>query len=295
MGLTLGLIVAGGLVTSRDAGLAVPDWPLSFGTLNPPKWYAIENVRTEHGHRLFAGSVALTTLAVGFLIGRREERKSVRRLAAAAMGCVLLQALLGGLRVLELSVDLAMVHACLGQVFFTLVVCLAAVTSPHWPAEHNIPERPETDALRTGWMLAGLVVVQLLVGIVLRHEGAAARPLTGNLIFYLHALTAFGIYAASVRLRELLAGCGEYLSTRARLLVRLVLAQLGLGVLSFAVTEAMTYERQATFLESWVPTLHVAIGASILGLAATLLLHVVHRTRYEMTTVTADSAQVAGR
>ena len=55
---TFVLIIAGGLVTSRDAGLAVPDWPLSFGTLSPPNWWQIDNVRTEHGHRLIAGSVA---------------------------------------------------------------------------------------------------------------------------------------------------------------------------------------------------------------------------------------------
>jgi len=295
VGLTLGLIVAGGLVTSRDAGLAVPDWPLSFGTLNPPKWYAIENVRTEHGHRLFAGSVALMTLALGFLVARRESRRSVRRLATAAMGCVLLQALLGGLRVLELSVDLAMLHACLGQIFFTLVVCLAVVTSPHWEVTTQPDQHPETGAVRTAAVLAAAVLLQLALGIVLRHEGAAARPLTGNALFYAHALVAFAIYAASVRLRDLLSGCGGYLNKRATLLPRLVVGQLGLGVLSFALTEAMTYQRQATFLESWIPTFHVALGASILGLTATLLLHVNHRSTDRLEMVRADSAQAAPR
>src|SRR5512134_3274949 len=79
------LLLAGGLVTSRDAGLAVPDWPLSFGTLNPPRWYAIENVRTEHGHRLVAGTVALLTIVVAWRVRVRETRAGVRRLAAAAV------------------------------------------------------------------------------------------------------------------------------------------------------------------------------------------------------------------
>jgi cytochrome c oxidase assembly protein subunit 15 len=293
VGLTLGLVVAGGLVTSRDAGLAVPDWPLSFGTLNPPHWYAIENVRTEHGHRLIAGSVALATIALGWLVRRRESRESVRRLAAAAVGLVLFQALLGGLRVLELSVDLAMVHACFGQIFFTLVVCLAALTSPHWPAGKIEEPHPQADAVITVYALAGLILAPLLLGIVLRHAGAAARPLTGNLIFYIHALAAFAIYATAMRLRDLLRNCGEYLRTRATLLVRLVLGQLALGVLSFALTEAMTYQRQATLLESWVPTLHVALGASILGLTATLVLHVVHRSSHGFTTVAARAAHPA--
>ncbi len=270
--MTFGLVIAGGLVTSRDAGLAVPDWPLSFGTINPPAWYAIENVRTEHGHRLIAGSVALCTLALGWLVHRREKRKGVRMLSVAAMSVVLLQALLGGLRVLELSVDLAMVHACVGQIFFTIVVCLAAMTSPHWQTDGS-HAAPHPESARTARMLAVFVVSQLLIGIVLRHEGAAARPLLGNLIFYAHVLVAFLVFATSVKLRDTLATSADYLRSRSQLLVRLILAQLALGVLTFALTEAMTYQRQATFLEAWVPTFHVAIGASILGLTATLLLH----------------------
>jgi cytochrome c oxidase assembly protein subunit 15 len=294
VGLTLGLVVAGGLVTSRDAGLAVPDWPLSFGTVNPPQWYAIENVRTEHGHRLIAGSVALATLALGWLILRRETRVSVRRLGIAAMAGVLFQAALGGLRVLHLSIDLAMVHACVGQIFFTLVVCLAAITSPHWiTTDASEGSQPDTSALRLTWGLAALVVSQLLLGIVLRHQGAAARPLTANLIFFVHAMVAFGIYAAAMQLRTVLSECGHYLQSRATLLVRLILAQLALGVITFALTEAMTYERQATLLESWIPTLHVAIGASILGLTSTLLLHVSHRSGIAVPAPPAGTVQSA--
>ena len=288
--LTFGLVIAGGLVTSRDAGLAVPDWPTSFGTLNPPQWYAIENVRTEHGHRLIAGSVALCTLALGLLVLRREKRTAVRRLAIAAMGVVLLQALLGGLRVLELSVDLAMVHACVGQIFFTIVVCLAAITSPHWQTDPRRTAVSNIDAGRTANMLAAFVVAQLLIGIVLRHAGAAARPLLGNLIFYVHAMVAFAIYATAVRLHDLLNDCGNHLRDRSRLLVRLILAQLALGVLTFALTEAMTYQRQATLLESWVPTFHVAIGAAILGLVATLVLHTRRTAGDETETLEAQTA-----
>ena len=61
-GLVVLLIAAGALVKSKEAGLSVPDWPLSYGSLNPPKWWTIENVRAEHGHRLIAGAVALLTV-----------------------------------------------------------------------------------------------------------------------------------------------------------------------------------------------------------------------------------------
>jgi heme a synthase len=123
---TFVLLVAGGLVTSRDAGLAVPDWPLSFGSINPPHWYAIENVRTEHGHRLVAGCVALLAFAVAWRVRRSPSRPAVRRLAFAALALVLLQAALGGLRVLELSLDLAMLHAALAQIFLALAVSLSS-------------------------------------------------------------------------------------------------------------------------------------------------------------------------
>ena len=98
--LTFLLVLAGGLVTSRNAGLAVPDWPLSFGSLNPPRWYAIENVRTEHGHRLIAACVALSTFVLGWLVYRHEARSWVRKTTALAVFAVILQAVLGGLRVL---------------------------------------------------------------------------------------------------------------------------------------------------------------------------------------------------
>src|SRR5262249_9082253 len=111
------LVIAGGLVTSRDAGLAVPDWPLAFGQINPPGWWRIENVRTEHGHRILAFFVACWTAFLLVSVLRRSSDLLTRRFTILAAGLVILQALLGGLRVLELSVDLAMIHGVVGQLF----------------------------------------------------------------------------------------------------------------------------------------------------------------------------------
>jgi len=82
------LITAGALVTSKQAGLAVPDWPLSYGSLNPPRWWQIENVRAEHGHRLIAGTVALMTVALAVWLHRREPRRWVKRLSLVAVAAV---------------------------------------------------------------------------------------------------------------------------------------------------------------------------------------------------------------
>ncbi len=272
--LTFLLIIAGGLVTSRDAGLAVPDWPLSFGTLNPPRWYAIENVRTEHGHRLIAGIVALATIVTAVIVQRLESRTWVRRLAASAVALVLLQALLGGLRVLNLSVDLAMVHGCLGQIFFTVVLLLAAATSPRWQplVEQAAPSR--RFRIHAGFAVAA-VFVQLLLGIALRHGGAPPASLLQTPMFYLHMFGAMIVgwlcltLAAAAQDESGNAG-GSSLVGPSRWLGYMVMAQVGLGLATLGTTHAMSFDRQATVAESWLPTLHVALGASILGLSGLL-------------------------
>lgn len=268
---TFGLILAGGLVTSRDAGLAVPDWPLSFGTLNPPSWIHIENVRTEHGHRLIAGMVASLTIALAIAARLRGERPAIRRATSAAALLVLFQALLGGLRVLNLSVDLAMVHALTAQLFLCSVVAIATLASPSWT-------RPEEQLARPGersdaTILFAIVLGQLLLGIVIRHLGAAARPLLGHGVFHCHLVLALATLWLAGRAHGIERASGRSAAAeRSGQILRLVLIQIGLGAGAFFVTETMSYDRQATVLESWIPTLHVLVGASILAAAARSLL-----------------------
>jgi len=270
--MTFLLILAGALVTSRDAGLAVPDWPLSFGTLNPPRWYAIENVRTEHGHRVIAGSVALATVLLGLLIRRRSNDTTVRRLGLLAVTLVLLQAALGGLRVLHLSVDLAMVHGWLGQAFFCVVVAIATMTSSTFRAVRSQScVSPSTYRLACALLTA--IVSQLVVGIIIRHEGAAARPLLESTLFYLHVALAASILLALLRLRVSIASLAlPPVLRRVNALVALLCIQIGLGIGAFAVTETMAYDRQATWMESWLPTAHVGVGAAMLATTVSLLL-----------------------
>ena len=264
---TFGLIIAGGLVTSRDAGLAVPDWPLSFGTLNPPRWLSIVNVRTEHGHRLIAGAVACLTIALAVAARVRRERPQLRRATSAAVALVLFQALLGGLRVLHLSIDLAMVHALTAQLFLCAVVAITTLSSPAWTRASEVATRPRERVEATALFL--FVLAQLVLGIVIRHLGADARPLLGHGVFHGHVVLALAIVwlAQHIRATEL-ANSRSDDAARAGLTLRLVLLQIALGIGAFLITETMTYDRQATVLESWIPTLHVVIGASILASAA---------------------------
>lgn len=123
------LISAGGLVKSLEAGLSVPDWPTSYGGINPPRWWTIENVRAEHGHRLIAGTVALMTVALAVWLHRRDDRRGVRRLSLLAVVAVLLQALLGGITVLLfLPKPVSVSHAALAQLFLGMIVAIAVST-----------------------------------------------------------------------------------------------------------------------------------------------------------------------
>src|ERR1700684_4422336 len=94
---TFCLLIAGALVTSNDAALSVPDWPLSFGSLTPPM---VGGIRYEHTHRVIAALVGLLTIVFAVLLGRRDQRRWVRGLGLAAVGAVIAQGLLGGLTVL---------------------------------------------------------------------------------------------------------------------------------------------------------------------------------------------------
>ncbi|HXH28595.1 MAG TPA: COX15/CtaA family protein, partial [Candidatus Polarisedimenticolia bacterium] len=125
---TVALLAAGGLVTSTGSGLAVPDWPLSFGRFFPPMR---GGVLFEHGHRMVAASVGLLTIVLALWFQRRERRSWVRRLAWTALGLVIAQGILGGITVLlRLPASVSVAHACLAQAFFCVVVTLAVATAP---------------------------------------------------------------------------------------------------------------------------------------------------------------------
>ena len=122
------LILAGALVTSNDAGLSVPDWPTSFGSIYkiPPM---VGGVRFEHGHRMLAEFVGLLTIILALWTWRTDERQWMRRLSIAALAVVIMQGILGGLTVLYfLPPAVSTAHAALGQTFFCITVIIAIFT-----------------------------------------------------------------------------------------------------------------------------------------------------------------------
>ena len=131
---TFPLLFVGGLVTSMGAGLAVPDWPTTFGynMFTYPWSKMVGGIFYEHSHRLFGSAVGFLTILLAISLWRVESRPWLRWLGVAALGAVIIQGALGGLRVVLLQQTLAIIHACFAQAFFALVASIALFTSPEW-------------------------------------------------------------------------------------------------------------------------------------------------------------------
>ena len=268
------LLFVGGLVTSTGSGLAVPDWPLSFGRFFPPM---VGGVLFEHGHRLAATLVGGLTLVLALSIVVREPRPSVRALGLLALVAVVLQGVLGGVTVLyKLPLAVSVAHACLGQVFFCLTVVLAVLTGTRWqaPAPAAASALPAIAATTTA-----LIFGQLLLGALVRHMGAGLAipdfPLAfGRLVpplvspyitvHFAHRVGALAV-AVSVVTTAAVAGRCHRGDDRLWRPALLAIALLGLQITLGGVT---VWSRRAVL----ATTTHLVVGAALLATSLTLTL-----------------------
>ena len=330
----------GGFVTSYEAGMAVPDWPLSFGSLNPDGWWKDLHVSLEHGHRLLAMFVGVLTgvlcawiwnnwraLAVAVLVSailpylarllgtprevvmhlaiwpaaiafagmllwdRRRDLVPLpaptRWLAFAAFISVCIQATFGGLRVTRETAgafDHAMVlritHGTFAQIFFCLLVAIAAVLSVRWTRPAWRPLIGGKFLRNLAWLAVGAILLQLVIGATMRHQSAGlAIPIfpraaaDGSFVPIFNdsrvtvnfAHTRVGAILVTVLLLGVgisalrRAGDEPRLTRPAWTLMALVLFQFSLGVF------VIWHQKPRT-----LTTLHVVNGAALLG--TTLLL-----------------------
>ena len=165
---TLFLIFAGAMVTSHDAGLAVPDWPLSYGMVFPPM---VGGVFYEHGHRLIASTVGFMTVILTIWVWKIENRKWVKNLALAALGLVIVQGLLGGLTVLFfLPTSVSTLHAMTGQSFFVVTIILAYSLSREF-GQLNFSDRCQ-NLYKAPLVFVAVLYVQLFLGAWMRHSAS---------------------------------------------------------------------------------------------------------------------------
>lgn len=297
------LLAAGGLVTGFDEGLAVVDWPNTEGysMFLYPLARMTGGVYLEHSHRLLGSLVGLTTLVLAFQVQFTEPRRWVRRFAWVALLLVVGQGILGGLRVTghftlstqpahtDPNVLLAIVHGICGQVVFATLVALAVWRSRAWQVAGPPQPAPSASTDRTfGTVLVGLVIVQLMLGALVRHFTWALDILryglpidpdrliaVGQWALHLHITVAVLVVllsiAVGVRAWGLYPGVPPLRRLGSRLLL-LVGVQVALGLAALVVSGNDAPDRRPTALDVAVTTAHQVIGAAVLAWAVMLLL-----------------------
>ncbi|MBP7140553.1 MAG: COX15/CtaA family protein [Opitutaceae bacterium] len=177
------LVTLGAFTTSIGAGMVFPDWPLSNGSLNPDGWLRDLAMFSEHSHRLSAGVITAVTLAIAFAVWRRDSRRWMRTLVWLALGLVVAQAIVGGLRVLmdhfrvetvDTSVGrlFAMAHATLAQLYICSLIATSISLSRPWIENPSQQPRGGVSWRRTAVFCSCLLVLQLAVAAVMRHSFA---------------------------------------------------------------------------------------------------------------------------
>ena len=261
---TFFLIIAGALVTSNDAGLATPDWPLSNGQVFPKM---VGNLFWEHGHRMIATTVGMLTIVLFVYILVKEPRAWVKALALGALLAVIAQGLLGGLTVkLMLPLAVSSAHATLAQLFFCITVSLAVFTSKSWIEAKPLPEEKGTLPLRY-LCTAALVTIflQLILGATLRHSATWDKYLPTELILAhiggaLAVTLVLGGTVVAVWRRH---SDQKFLTRPAMIALALLGVQLCLGLAAYVARQASPNDPQPLHPMISITVAHVACGALV--------------------------------
>lgn len=255
--MTLVLILAGGLVTTTATGDTIPTWPKSWGKMGvgwPVEW----------AHRAAAGVVAILVTVLAVWLHRADSRPWVRRIGWIALGAVLLQALIGGLRIHTVApVPVAIVHACFGQLVFCAMVAVALFVSGAWSSTPL--DEAASSSRRIGSIATLFAFLQLVAGAVTRHTGAV---LIVHLVGAGLVLLTTSLFVSRLILTPLRKG--------AHVLLAILGIQMALGVATW-VLKAGGFQRshEAPLIQIVTISAHVAVGAALLAtlLGVTLMCH----------------------
>lgn len=285
---TLFLIVAGASVTSNQAGLSVPDWPLSYGQVMPEMK---GGVFYEHGHRMIASTVGFLTIILAVWLWKVEPRRWLRRLGWFALAAVIAQGILGGMTVIYLlPPPVSIAHACLAQIFFATTVAIAVFTSPAQMREPEVFEDSGWPSLR---FLAGampvLVLLQIALGAGYRHRAFGIMPHVIGAVVVGMLILMFAIFV----LVQFPSHRG--LKLDAWHLVGITLFQILLGIVAY-MARLSSIDAVSPAARTVVATvLHVGFGAMTMAATVALSLRIFRHVRRSPGELSASGLPAASR
>jgi len=262
---TIVLLSAGALVTSEDAALAVPDWPLSYGTITPPM---VGGIAYEHTHRVLAAGLGLLIIGLAVMLWRKDDRPWMRWLGLAALGGVILQGVLGGLTVLKLlHYWLPVMHACVAQLMFAVTVSIAFFTSRWWTESLPQYQDKSSPSVHTVVIINAVAIfLQVLAGAGFRHQYISLRPHVVGAVVVLGAV----IWTAAI-LRRRFSEVPEI--SRARVLLHAIVGtQILLGVIAFFSRIYTADAPQPMPLMVASTVVHTVVGAILFALSVVTVL-----------------------
>ncbi len=262
---TILLLIAGALVTSNEAALSVPDWPLSYGTLTPPM---VGGIRFEHSHRLIAGGLGLLSIALAVLVWTKDERRWLRWFSVIAVVGIAAQAVLGGEVVRQLlHYWLPVMHACFAQIVFAALLSIAVFTSRWWISDQPQVEDTGSPSIHSLAIAnAAVIYFQVILGAGFRHKEIPVWPhMVGALI-----VVGMVIWLAVVLRRRFEKSAAI---SKTRILLHAILGTqllLGLGAYWSRLTTADAPQPMPLMVALTV--LHTVVGAILFGISILVVL-----------------------
>jgi cytochrome c oxidase assembly protein subunit 15 len=252
---TLFLVMAGASVTSKQAGLSVPDWPLSYGQVMPPM---TGGVLFEHGHRMAGTTVGLLTIGLLVWILIAEKRSWMRKLGWVMLAWVSVVGLLGGLTVKLLTPPpVSVLHTCLAQLFFSLTVAMCLFTSKSWMDGPEMVDDHGWPSMRSlAIVLPVVVLAQVALGAGFRHGALGVMPHLIGAMVVIMVLLIMGAFVLQQFPTH------RTLRPAAIALITIGFTQVFLGILALIARMVST---QPTTQVVIVTVAHVAVGAMTLA------------------------------
>lgn len=294
------LVLLGAFTTSIGAGMVFQDWPLSNGSLNPSGWLQDLSMFAEHAHRLSAAIMSAITLWLAAILWRFEERRWLRRLAWFAVALLLVQAVVGGLRVLLNSIQVesvdtslgqifAMLHACVAQMFVCVLLAVAAALSRPWIEGVRKGSPPVSRNVRfLGVACCGLLLAQLAIAAVMRHSFSGLAIPTFPLMPDGGLLPTHWNFGVSINFAHRAAALALGVSVafyvaavwRDGAMPSAIKRLAGLVMLLLAVQICLGAATIWSARNPYTMTAHVAVGA-LLSATTFLLTWIIHRNQLE--------------